>query len=167
MKLLIIGAGGHGRVVKEIAEATSLFDKIDFADDNYEFSVGKIDDIQRLHSVYDCAFVGIGNNRLRAQLLKKLSDTGYTIPVLIHPTAYISKSAVIGEGTVIEPKAIVNANASVGKGCIISVGSIIDHDVIINDYSHINSGAVICDAGIIESYVKIDAGEVISKRNRG
>lgn len=167
MKLLIIGAGGHGRVVREIAEATGMFEQIDFADDNYEFSVGKIDDIEKLHSIYDSAFVGIGNNKFRSEILKKLSDIGYNLPVLIHPTAFVSKSAAIGEGTVIEPKAVVNADAFVGKGCIISIGSLIDHDVRINDFSHINSGAVICDASVVESYIKIDAGEVISKRNRG
>ncbi len=166
MKLLIIGAGGHGRVVREIAEATGLFEKIDFADDNYEFSVGKINDIENLHLIYDSAFVSIGNNKFRFEILQKLSDIGYNLPVLIHPSAYVSKSASVGDGTVIEPKAVVNANANIGKGCIVSIGALIDHDVIINDFSHINSGAVICDASIVESFVKIDAGEVISKRNR-
>ena len=68
--LLIIGAGGHGRVVKEIAESieegNSLkYGTIDFLDDNFEKSVGKIDDLGSIGKNYDEVFCAIGNNELR------------------------------------------------------------------------------------------------------
>ena len=112
--LLIIGAGGHGKVVKEVAEAVG-YDKIAFLDDNSEEAVGKIADSKQFVQEYQAAFVGIGNNKFRNELLQRLEQEGYEIPVLLHPTAYISKTAVIGKGTVVEPKAIVNANSKVGR----------------------------------------------------
>lgn len=115
MNLLIIGAGGHGKVVAEIAVDCG-YEKIDFLDDNSSDAVGKISDLGKFVDRYECAFVGIGNNRFRGELIKKLENCGYQVPVLIHPTAYVSRSAQIEKGTVVEPKTIVNANTKVSLG---------------------------------------------------
>lgn len=161
MNLLIIGAGGHGRVVKEVAEATGNFQKIDFVDDNSEDAIGKIADLQKLRHEYEEAFVGIGNNHFRNELLKQLHQYGYVVPTLIHPTAYVSRTAYIAPGTVVEPKAIVNANSQVGMGCIISVGAIVDHDVVLEDCVHVNAGAI-CKAGsTVAAEIKLEAGQVV------
>lgn len=158
--LLIIGAGGHGKVVKEVAEAVG-YDKIAFLDDNSEEAVGKIADSKQFVQEYQAAFGGIGNNKFRNELLQRLEQEGYEIPVLLHPTAYISKTAVIGKGTVVEPKAIVNANSKVGSGCIISVGAIVDHDVVLEDCVHVNAGAI-CKAGsFVAKETKLEAGQVV------
>lgn len=158
--LLIIGAGGHGQVVKEVAEALG-YDKIAFLDDNSAEAIGKIADSKSFVQEYQAAFVGIGNNKFRNELLQRLEQEGYVIPVLLHPTAYISKTTIIGKGTVVEPKAIVNANSRVGLGCIISVGAIVDHDVVLEACVHVNAGAI-CKAGSrIEAFTKVDAGEII------
>ena len=159
-RLLIIGAGGHGKVVKEIAEAVGNYEKIDFIDDYSQEAIGKICDLEKFHNDYDSAFPGIGDNRLRKELIQRLLNVGYEIPVLIHPTAYVSKSSEIKMGTVVELKAIINANACVGEGCIISVGAIVDHDVIVNKYAHVNAGAICKAGGIIEAERKMKAGEV-------
>ena len=159
-KLLIIGAGGHGKVVKEIAESLGYND-IAFLDDKSSEAIGKIADSQNFVKDYQYAFVGIGNNKFRGELLKRLEQEGFEIPSLIHPTAYISKSAVIGKGTVVEPMAIVNANSKVGAGCIISVGAIVDHDVVLEDCVHVNAGAI-CKAGIfVAKETKLEAGQVV------
>ena len=161
-RLLIIGAGGHGRVVKESADAMGGYARIDFVDDNSPDAIGKIADLEQLRSKYDDAFVGIGNNHVRNELITKLMDLGYEIPILIHPTAYVSPSSRILIGTIIEPKAIVNANARVGYGCIISVGAIVDHDVTIEECAHVNAGAI-CKAGAhIPAEERIDAGQIVS-----
>ena len=158
--LLIIGAGGHGRVVKEVAEALG-YDKIAFLDDNSVEAIGKIADSKSFVQEYQAAFVGIGNNKFRNELLQRLEQEGFKIPVLLHPTAYISKTAVIGKGTVLEPKAIVNANSRVGVGCIISVGAIVDHDVVLKACVHVNAGAI-CKAGsFVVKETKVDAGQVV------
>lgn len=161
MKLLILGAGGHGRVVKEIAEATEKYERIAFLDDNMPEAIGKIDDIESFAGEFEFAFVGIGNNKLRDELIDRLENAGYKVVTLIHPTAYVSKSAKIGRGTVVEPKAIVNANTVVEIGCIISVGSIVDHDVTIGKCCHINSGAIVKAGARVECFTKLEAGQVV------
>ena len=95
------------------------------------------------------------------ELIEKLEKIGYIVPALIHPTAYISRSAKIEIGTVVEPKAIVNASACVGKGCIISVGSIIDHDTVLGECVHVNAGAIVKAGGKVEDLRKLEAGEVV------
>lgn len=160
MDLLILGAGGHGRVVKEVAEATGKYNRIDFVDDHSDIAVGKISDLEWLHENYASAFVGIGNNQLRNELIIKLESIGYAVPVLIHPTAYVSKSCHIEKGTIIELMTVVNANAKVGMGCIISVGAVLDHDIVVGDCVHINAGAIVKDGDKVESGIKVDASEV-------
>lgn len=161
-KLLIVGAGGHGQVVAEVAQ-TCGYNKIAFIDDNNELAIGKIADLEMLKAEYDDAFVSIGNNLLRKELLQKLKQIGYTVPTLIHPTAYVSESAEIGYGTIVEPKAIVNANAVVREGCIISVGSIVDHNAEIGSYCHINAGAIAKAGATVTDSSKVDAGEIVSE----
>ena len=158
--LLIIGAGGHGKVVKEIAEALG-YTNIAFLDDNSAEAIGKIADSKAFVNQFQEAFVGIGNNKFRSELLTRLEQEGFAIPVLIHPTAYVSKSAVIGNGTVVEPMAIVNANSKIGIGCIVSVGSIVDHDAALEDCVHVNAGAI-CKAGsFVSKETKLEAGQVV------
>lgn len=159
MNLLIIGAGGHGKVVAEIA-ADCGYEQIDFLDDNSPEAIGKISDLEKFIGQYERAFVGIGNNRFRGELIEKLESVGYKVPVLIHSTAYISRTAKIEKGTVVEPKAIVNANTVIHTGCIISVGAIVDHDVVIEKCCHINAGAIVKAGATVEEYTKLEAGEV-------
>lgn len=159
--LLIIGAGGHGKVVKEVAEAIGIYGRIDFIDDNSPEAVGKLSQLEQFVSVYRFAFVGIGNNSLRHTLLRQLQQLGYCVPVLVHPTAYVSKSCCIGKGTVVEPKAIVNAGAQIGEGCIISVGAIVDHDTILQNAVHVNAGAIVKAGASVAQETKLEAGQVV------
>lgn len=159
--LLIVGAGGHGKVVSEVAEATGEYDKIDFIDDVCPNAVGKIADLERFYKIYDSAFVGIGSNHMRSELIQRLAAIGYKLPVLIHPSAYISKSCKIAPATLVEPKAIINANAVIGIGCIVSVGAIVDHDAVLEDYVHVNSGAIVKARGKVAKETKLEAGQVV------
>lgn len=158
--LLIIGAGGHGKVVAEVAEACG-YENIAFLDDNSSDAIGKICDMASFREQFSNAFVGIGNNQFRNETIKKLVEIGYQIPVLIHPTAYVSKSAVISEGIIVEPLAIVNANFVIGPGCIVSVGSIVDHDAVLDTCVHVNAGAVVKAGAHVEENRKLEAGEVV------
>lgn len=165
-KLLILGYGGHGKVVYETAmsmikDGKIFYDSIDFLDDNAPKAVGKIINLAKFKGEYDEVFCGIGNNRVRKELLQKAEKLDFSIATLVHATAYVSPTATVEKGTIIEAKAIVNANSIIKSGCIISVGAIVDHDVIVEEYSHVNTGAI-CKAGShIETLRKIDSGEVV------
>ena len=158
-KVLIIGAGSHGRVVAETAEACGY--NVAFLDDQPGVNVvGSLDEIEQYASQYDGVIVSIGDNEKRKELLKKITN-----PItLIHPRSYISLTASIGKGTIILPGAVVNTRAVIGKGCIISIGALIDHDSVVGDYCHINAGAVIEAGCIIPFNTKVDAGTTIKKK---
>ena len=161
--LLILGAGGHGRVVKEIAESMRIFHKIDFLDDNPEFdgSIGICSDNKKFVSTYKFAFPAFGNKKMRMNFMEELMENGFEIPTLIHPTAFVSTSAFVDIGTVIGANAIVNTNSKIGEGCILSVGAIIDHDVIIGGGCHIDCGAIVKSNSVIKVTEKIESGKVV------
>ena len=147
--LLIIGAGGHGKVVAEAAKLEGKFNKIAFLDDGNLKSVlgypviGCIEDYKTLKDEYKYAFVAIGNNKVRLNLIKNLVNEGYVVPKIIHPKAAISEHSTIDIGTVILAGAVINVDTKIGKGCILNINSILDHDSSIGDGCHISSGAVI------------------------
>lgn len=148
--LLILGAGGHGRVVAEADELENRWNEIAFLDDRNDVAkvlnhniIGKINEYEKFLGQYDYAVVAIGDNEKRLNLIQKLSKAGYKIPVIIHPRAWVSNYSTIGEGSVILAGAVVNTNANIGKGCIININSSIDHDSTIEDGVHVCSGAVV------------------------
>ena len=160
--LLIIGAGGHGHVVAEIAEACGFHTS--FVDDSSREAVGSLGQLEELLPHFDLCIVAIGDNYLRQQLTGQIHGWGGRFATLIHPTAFIAPSALIGEGTVVEPQAIVNSHSFVGMGCIISVGCIIDHNVKIGDFAHVNAGAI-CKAGsCVASGHKVEAGVTVEDK---
>lgn len=166
-RLLVLGAGGHGRVVREVArslfniDGTPVYESVDFLDDNSVEAIGKIANLEKYQDKYSDVFCGIGNNNVRKQLLDKAENLGFHIPVLIHTSAYISPSAVIEAGTLVEPKAIVNTNTVIHRGCIISVGAIVDYDVIVNEFVYVNAGAIVKAGAKVESGRKIEASEIV------
>ena len=141
-KLLIIGAGGHGQVLAEVAMACG-YDRVDFLDDRNPCAVGTTDRAEVLAGRYDGVIVSIGNNDLRRTLIQRLQAVDAPIATLVHPRAFVAPSATLGEGSIVLPGAVVNTNASVGKGCILSIGALVDHDATIDDFSHVNAGAVV------------------------
>ena len=158
--LLILGAGGHGRVAAEIAE--SLGYTVSFLDDNPgEGVIGSISELEKFGSEFDAFFIGIGNNAVRHKLQDRLAELKLTVATLISPHAYISPSVKVGCGTVIEPGAIVNANVTIGCGCIVSVGGIIDHDSELEDFSHVNTGAICMSGAHVAAEQKVEAGEIV------
>jgi len=147
--LAVIGAGGHGHVVADAAEETGSWDRIVFYDDsvdrvikNQDWQiVGPIKDLFDMPAKDVEVVVAIGNNRVRRSLLYRLIEAGYTAAIVIHPSASISRHAVVREGTVVLAKAVVNVGAVVGRGCIVNTSASVDHDCNLGDAVHISPGA--------------------------
>lgn len=156
--LLVIGAGGHGQVVAECAEACG-YENIDFLDDNNPDAVGEIKELENIVTGYDGVIVSIGKNDTRRELIRRVQNINAPLISLIHPRAYVSPTAVIGAGSIVLPGAVIHTNAKVGTGCIISIGVLIDHDAVVEDFSHINTGAIV-GAGKRAGW-KVDAGQVV------
>lgn len=161
--LLIIGYGGHGRVVEEVALATGNYYNISFLDDAREEALGKCKDYKNFIKEFDEVFIALGNNELRKNWSKKLGSEKISIPILVHPSAYVSPSAEIKEGTIVCPGAVINTNVKIGKDCIISIGALIDHDSIIEDYCHVNSGVIVSANSRVASLKKLNATTFNSK----
>lgn len=166
MKLLIVGAGGHGKCCYEIAQRMKCFECIDFIDDYADKILdrrvkGTIKQLSFLREKYDCAFVALGNNQIRNEILEILKHLKYTMVTLIDPLSFVSQYASIDEGSVVFPYAVIEASASIGKGCIISSHTTVHHDSIIDDYSLIYSQCVIRPTVKIEAYTTVPSGSVI------
>lgn len=159
--LLILGAGQYGMVAKEIAESTKKYDTISFLDDNNPIAFGKLNEYEKFCSVYQDAVVAIGNSKLRLELLDKLKKSGFEIPVLIHKSAYVSPSAVIGEGSFIEPMSVIHTDVHVGVGCIISAGTIVNHNSQIGIGCHLNCGTIVASGTEVQSHTKTQYGTKI------
>jgi len=147
-KLLILGAGGHGRVVADVARAVGHWNIIKFIDAKFpeldqsgEWEVvGNDEDLTELVDENTDLAVAIGNNKTRQMLIEKLLDHGYSLPYIAHPTAVISEGANISQGTVIMPLAVVNYGAKIGLGCIVNTHVCVEHDCIIEDGVHLSPG---------------------------
>lgn len=146
--LLLVGAGGFGRVVLEHAQ--QAFDCA-FVDDGYVPGtiingaevIGKVGDITRLFGEYQKLVVVIGNNTLREKVYKEAAAIGYVFPNIIVSSAYISPYATIGTGCIILNNAVVQNNARVGNGVIINPGVEIHHDSEVEDYALIYTNSVV------------------------
>ena len=161
--LLILGAGGYGHVVREIAEDSGIFDKIDFLDDSSPLAIGKFGDAEKFLKGYPNAVVALGNAELRLGYIEKLRAAGFQIPAIISPKAYVSKSAKIGNGTIVEPFAAVNANSEVGIGVLLRCGSVIDHNAKVGDFCYIDCGVVVKANNTVGFKIKIAANSVVEK----
>lgn len=146
--LLIIGAGGHGKVVAETAECSGRWSRIAFLDDRHaeldgtlRWSVlGTVADAIVLRDSFEAVAVAVGNNTTRLRLLDRMVAEGYSAPPIVHPTAWVSPSARVGEGCIVLAQAVIQANAWLGRGVIVNTAASVDHDCCIGDGVHICPG---------------------------
>ena len=178
-KLIIIGAGGHGKVAAEAALASKKFADIAFLDDKYNnknFSkniliwnlLGTIDKIKNtnIKEEYKSAFVAIGDPKSRIKFINQLKKLKYKLPIIKHPTSWISKFTKIGEGSILLTNSNLQTSSVIGKGCILNTGCIVEHDVSIADGVHICPGVSIAGNTIIGENSWIGIGSSIKEKTK-
>ena len=133
--ITLIGDGGHAAVIRDLVKARERLDK--------KFEA-------------DGTIIAVGNNRDRRREAEARKGTRFTY--LIHPSATVASSALIGMGTVIMAGAIVQARAQIGMHCIINTGAQVDHDCIVHDFAHISPNATLCGAVEIGEGAWVGAG---------
>ncbi len=168
-RVIIIGAGGHGKVIADII-TKSKDELIGFLDDNKEIGeviiekykvIGKIEDITKF-SIADSNIqfiIAIGDNKKRKTITEKYKILNYY--TAIHPNSQIGLGVTIKEGTAIMANTCINSSTTIGKHCIINTGAIIEHDNKIDDYVHISPNATLCGTVEIGTLTHIGAGSTI------
>ena len=148
-KVLVYGAGGHGKVVIDILERAGECEVVGVLDDDPALTglvflgyrvLGGLGLLRRQPPASN-VILAIGDNPARRRLAEELRRLDITAMVAIHPSAQIGKDVSIGEGTVVMAGAVVNSSTKVGCHCILNTGSTVDHDCCIGDYVHICPGA--------------------------
>ena len=175
---LIWGAGGHGKVVADIVrsaggEVAGFVDRdpaklgtvaepggalviISEAD-----LLALLADSRSLSEAGGATAIalGIGDNVSRITSLRNAPDV--SMPLLIHPSAAVSSTSVLGRGTVVFPLAVVNAAATAGDGVIVNSGAIIEHDCVVGDGAHIAPGSVLTGGVLVGARTTVGAGATV------
>lgn len=146
MNIIIIGAGGHSKVIIDIIRELGNYNIVGIYDDNKTgyFSgikiIGKIAEIDNKKNEY--FIIGIGNDKIRKNIAEEYNQLKWA--TLIHPKTIIAKTATIKEGSVVCAGAIIQTEVEVGKHCIINTNCSIDHESTIGDYCSICPSSTIC-----------------------
>jgi len=167
-RIIIFGAGGHGRVVLDVLLESGA-DVMGFLDDD-KIKIGL--EIRGVGVLGDLAYVknkgefklalGIGDNKVRESIFKRTETLGVDVCSAIHPKAIVSKDVKIGRGVVVMPGAIINAGAVLEDGVVVNTGATVDHDCYLERFCQIWPGAHL--AGTVRvgefSYVGIGAAVI-------
>jgi len=164
--LILIGSGGHAKVVAEIAMLSKRFSSIRILDSDLRRDGEKVLGIA-VETPLDpgrapFAFhIAIGDAHARARLWQELVSRGGTPATLVHPDASVSAHAEIGAGSAVAAKAIVAPSASIGCGCIINHGAVVDHDCTVGDFAHVAPNTTLGGGARIGRMSLIGAGAII------
>ena len=167
MDLIILGVGGFGKTIADVAEQINTFSTIRFLDDHAtgEYILGKCEDYRRFKGENVCFYPAIGENGLRLSWLDRLAEEDCRIASIVHPSAYVSPRATLEVGTAILPGAMVNTGTRLGRGVLVNMGAMIDHGCILEEGVHICLGAIVKAENRIPALVKIEAGQIIEARS--
>lgn len=151
LKVVIIGAGGHGKVVLDILGAEGKHEPVGFVDTTPGLTgttvcgkpvFGPPDMLPKLRERgVDAAIVAIGDCRARAQYARLLREQGFELVNAIHPTASVSPTASIGSNVVIAAQAAVCTEARISDSVILNTACVVDHECEIGQAAHICPGA--------------------------
>jgi sugar O-acyltransferase (sialic acid O-acetyltransferase NeuD family) len=172
--LILIGAGGHSHACIDVLEQHGQYQIAGLVGMPEElhaqhlgYAVIATDrDLPELAKTYQYAFITMGQIQTpdhRLRLYKQATELGFEMPIIIAPTAHVSRHATIGRGTIVMHGAIVNANASVGNNCIINTRAVVEHGVTVEDYCHISTGAILNGEVYIGAGSYVGSGSVIKE----
>ncbi len=164
-KVIIIGAGGHAKVVADIVRKSGDT-VVGFLDDDAtkqgnDFFGAKILGSTTDYAKYteECAFViGIGNNSVRMRLSNEMVCRWYTA---IHPSVHLAEGVQIGEGSVVAADAVINPDATIGRHSIVNTGAVVEHDAKIGDFTHLCPHSMVCGSTCVGNEVWLGAASTL------
>ena len=165
-KLLLVGAGGFGRMAAEMA---MLQYDCAFVDDGQAVGAeicgvpvaGGTADLPELRKECSLLVVGIGNNQFRSRMYEKAKALGFVFPNIVAPSAYVSPFAEIGCGCVLMQNVCVQNGASVGDGVLLNAGAEIHCDATVGNYALIYTNSVIRTGATVGSFSRIGSNATV------
>ena len=157
-KIILIGGGGHCKSCIDVIQAEGRFDIAGIVENaGYQVSgvgyqvlgypvIGTDDDLPGLVKEYQNALITVGQIRnpdVRIKLFNLIRELGGAFPVIVSPNAYLSRTAMIGAGTIVMHRAVVNTEAVVGVNCILNTGSLVEHEASVGDHCHISTYSIL------------------------
>jgi acetyltransferase EpsM len=175
-RFLIVGAGGHGRVVADLVRALGHvvvgYSEVDRG------RVGAVADVTGATVVVDqstllacirgqqpwplgidALALGVGDNAARARLLDQIGDV--MLPALVHPGSWVSGGARLGPGTVVLAGAVINTGATLEGAAIVNSGAVVEHDCVLKKAVHISPNATLCGGVSVGARSWVAAAAVI------
>lgn len=161
-QLIIIGAGGHGRVAADIARLRG-YEEVAFLDDQKVENVNQIGCVADFKKYIGKAdfFVGIGSNNPRRAVFEKLEKGGAKIINLIHPAAVVAADVVFGKGIAVMAGAVINTGSRIENGAIINTCASVDHDCAVGAFSHVSVGSHLAGTVAVGENTFIGAGATV------
>ena len=165
--LYVFGAGGHGKVVAEAAQATRRVHG--FLDDDARLwgrewqglpVLGGLDALPLLEEDAEVA-LGVGENGHRSDLGRALLARGRRLAVVVHPTAVVAHGARMGEGTYVGPLAVLHTDAQVGRGVMVNSAAVVEHDARLGDWVHVSPRAALGGGVRVGEGAHIGMGAVV------
>ena len=154
MDVLLLGAGGHGKVVLDIVRAAGEHNPVGFLDADPSLAGSTIGGVPVLGPVnfltklkqqqkLKAAIVSIGDNRARRSYAALLREHGYELINAIHPAATISPTAQLGKNVVVAAGAVVCADARIGDSTIVNTSAVVDHECRVGEAAHVCPGVLL------------------------
>ena len=165
-RVLILGAGGHGRVVLDILKQAVHDEVVGFLDNNADIHGRRVDGVPVLGAIAGLAAVAeqagcegvviaIGDNGVRRGLAQQVDEAGLDLVDAIHPSAALARNVTVGKNVVIAAGVVVCAHCQIGNSVILNTGCIVDYQTMIGEGSHI------CPGVRIAGRVKVEPGAFI------
>jgi UDP-N-acetylbacillosamine N-acetyltransferase len=171
-RVLILGAGGHGRVVLDILLQANRHQVVGFLDNNPGIRgrridgipvYGGVDELERHCRELDIAgvIIAIGDNGTRRGLARQVDAAGIELISAVHPSSTLAHNATIGRDVVIAAGAVVCAHCQIGDSVILNTGCIIDHQTMVGEGSHLCPGVRIAGRVKVESGAFVGIGATV------
>lgn len=177
MKCVVVGAGGHGRVVLDILINQDRHEVLGFIDSNSNLAGRRVDgrrvlgDLAALPRIRDRmgvegAVVAIGDNGVRRDFADQIDRLGLTLVNAVHPSANLARNVTLGSNVVIAAGALVCAHCQIGDSVILNTGCIVDHESMIGTATHVCPGARLAGGVTIESGAFVGIGATVIQNIR-
>ena len=168
--VLILGAGGHGRVVAQVLRAAGR-ELAGFLDDDATKAGAEVAGLRVLGTSEDAArlglelgaavIVGVGDNVQRGARLRQFQAEGMAIASAVDPSAVIAPGVEVGAGVVIMPRAVANTGCRIGFGCVVNTGATLDHDTVLGECVHASPGAITSGGVSVGAFTWLGTGAIV------